>query len=107
MNKAFILLTSLFILILFSFLSINIIQNKSYSSKIDTIKYYEIQARIHMKFIHEKLKHNISIQNIDINDSRYNFSISKIKHSNNNISYNIYLQHKIEHISLYSNLSLK
>jgi len=102
-KKAFILLSSLLILVFFSFLSINIIQNKSYSSKINTLKYIELQAEIHMKYIKKQLKFGIKSSDITINDSRYKLNITTI----NNKQFNIYINHTTEHIRIYDSLSLK
>jgi len=102
-NKAFILITSLFILVLFSFLSITIIKNKTYSSKIDTLKYLEIQAKIHIKYIKNQLTIGIKSNEININDARYTLKIIDI----NNSYYDIYLYHNNEHIRIHDSLSLK
>jgi hypothetical protein len=104
-NNGFILVSSLLLLILFSFLSINTIQNQSYSSKVDTLKYCELQALIHLKYIKKQLQNHILINQIDINDSRYNINIIKFD-QNNSIKYDIYVSCKAEDISIYDNLSL-
>ena len=102
-SKSFILFTSLLILVLFSFLSINIIQNKSYSSKINTLKYLELQAEIHLKYIKQQLKVGVKSTEINIHDSRFRLEIIKLDDK----KYNIYISHIKEHISLYTSLSLK
>ena len=101
MKKAFILLSTLFILILFSYLSINIIQNQSFNIKLDNLKYFELQALIHLKYIKQQLKNYIPIDKIVINDNRYTINITQ---KNNN--YIINIKHKTEHISINDNLSL-
>ena len=101
MKKSFILLSTLFILIIFSYLSVTIIQNQAYSDKINTLKYYEIQALIHLKYIKQKLKNNIPINKISINDNKYTLHIIK-----KDTYYFINIKHKTEHISINYNLSL-
>jgi len=102
-SKAFILISSLFILVLFSYLSIHIIQNNSYKSKINILKYYEIQSLIHIKYIKEQLLLNIPINKIIINDNRFNINIISFE-SNNSLKYDIYISSKSNHISIYDTL---
>ncbi len=104
--KGFILISSLFLLLLFSYLSISTIQNQTYSSKIDKLKYFELQALIHIKYIKDQLLKNTPIEDIDINDTRYSINIVKYIQENS-IKYDIYIKHKTEHISIYKTLSLK
>lgn len=98
MKKSFALITTLFLLVVFSYLSINIIQNKNYSNQIDKIKYLTIQASIHMRYI----KQNIS-SNINLNDDRFILNII-VQKNETNTTYHIYLKTKNEldaHISIY------
>ena len=104
-SKAFILISSLFILVLFSYLSINIIQNSSYKSKINILKYCEIQSLIHIRYIKQQLRLNIPINQININDNRFNINIIRFK-SSNSLKYDIYISSKSNHISIYDTLSL-
>ena len=103
MNKSFVLLGSLLILIVFSFLSIDIIQNKSYSSKINNLKYFELQALIHIQYIKKKIKQGIIINDVNISDDRY---IVSIINDTNNKNYFINIKHKTEHISINDTFSL-
>jgi hypothetical protein len=104
-SKAFILLSSLLLLVVFSYLSTSIIQNLSYSSKINQLKYNELQALIHIKYIKKQLSKNIPINSIDLNDSRYNIDIIKFN-SKNSTKFDIYISSKITHISIYDNLRI-
>jgi len=97
-KKAFALLIVLGLLISFSFLSINIIQNRTYSNQIDKLKYLELQAKIHMKYIKENITNNPQI-----NDDRFNLKI--IQENNDSKTYHIYLKTKeLNHISLYEKI---
>ena len=104
-SKAFILISSLFILVLFSYLSINIIQNSSYKYKINILKYYEIQSLIHIRYIKQQLRLSIPINQININDKRFNINIISFK-SNNSLKYDIYISSKSNHISIYDTLRI-
>ncbi len=56
-KRGFLLLSVIILLVTFSYLSISIIQNQTFSSQIDKLKYLEIQAKIHIgtieKYINE------------------------------------------------------
>jgi len=104
-TKAFILISSLFILVLFSYLSINIIQNNSYQSKINILKYYEIQSLVHLRYIKQQLLLHIPINKININDNRFDINIISFE-SNSSLKYDIYISSKTNHISIYDTLSL-
>jgi hypothetical protein len=93
-KKSFALLSTILIIVIFSYLSINIIQNKAYNNQINKLKYLEIQAQIHMN----KIIKEITTSPI-INDSKFVLEIY-----DDNISYHIYLKSNDElntHISLY------
>lgn len=99
MKKSFALLSTLIVLVIFSYLSINIIQNKTYSSQINKLKYLEIQGQIHLKYI----KQNI-LNNPIINDNRFDLKIYQDLNKTNTI-YHIYLKTKDDsHISFYEKI---
>ena len=98
-KKSFALLTTLFLLIIFSYLSINIVQNRTYKNQINIHKYMYIQALIHIKYI----KKHILNTPIDIKDDRFILKIIK-DINNTNTTYHIYLKSKKDlnaHISMY------
>jgi hypothetical protein len=99
MKKSFGLLSVLILLIIFSFLSINIIQNQNFSSQIDRLKYLQLQALIYMK----NIKNNISY---NPNDKRFKIKITSEDINNTATKYNIYISNEENHISLYDNIIL-
>lgn len=93
-KNAFILLIVLTLLITFSYLSIDILYTRTYSKYINTLKYLELQAQIHMKYV----KQNV-LKNTNINDERFSLNIIFEK---NTSTHHIYLFTKDNsHISLY------
>jgi ribonuclease HIII len=97
MIRSFALLSTIVLVVIFSYLSINIIQNKSYNNQINKEKYLEIQGQIHLKQIIKNINHNPNIQ-----DDRFVFD----KYEDNN-SYHIYIKSKDildAHISLYQKI---
>jgi type II secretory pathway pseudopilin PulG len=95
LKQSFSLLTVLIVVVLFSFLSIKIVQNQTFSSQIDKLKYLEIQAKIHLLQIQEFIK-NDSIENFILNDKRFELNYSKDDNKTH-----IYLNAKDEHLNFY------
>jgi hypothetical protein len=95
LKKAFSLLTVLIVVILFSFLSIKIVQNQTFSSNIDKLKYLELQGKIHLKDIEDFLQNN-SIENYTLNDTRY-----ELDYTINGNKIHIYLNAKNAPVRLY------
>jgi type II secretory pathway pseudopilin PulG len=95
LKQSFSLLTVLIVVVLFSFLSIKIVQNQTFSSQIDKLKYLEIQAKIHLLQIEEFIK-NDSIENFILNDNRFELNYSKDGNTTH-----IYLNAKDEHLNFY------
>lgn len=92
-KDAFILFTTIILVVVLSFYSINIIKNSSLFFTINNHKYLHIQALKHIstleKFI---LNHNhTQISNYSLNDSRYNFKIIK-KQIDTNTTYYISIE---------------
>jgi len=94
-KKGFGLISVLILLVIFSFLSINIVQNQTYSSKINTLKYLNLQSTIHMynikKFILKNDDEKISKFNLD--DERFSLNIRK-EDVNDSVKYHIYIKTK-------------
>jgi len=105
-KKAFGLLSVLILVLIFSYLSISIIQNHTLSSKIDTIKYLHLQANIHMFKIKKYITthNNSQINNYILADDRFILTV----HINDiNIStkiYHIHLKNEENTINIYENI---
>ena len=99
MKKSFSLLTTLILVVAFSFLSIKIIQNQNFSNEIDKLKYFEIQGKLHI------LKAKNDPQNFTLDDTRFSIDIHT-KNENNNTIYHIYLKANNYPISLYEKVYL-
>jgi hypothetical protein len=93
-------------MVTFSYLSISIIQNQTFSSQIDKLKYLEIQAKIHIgkieKYINET-NNELEILNYKLGDERFNLKIKSEQRDTNSsqITYHITLKSKDESITLY------
>ena len=105
-KKGFGLISALVLLVIFSFLSINIIQNQNYSSKIDTLKYLKLQSKIYMYNVKEFIRKNNykQISNYKLNDNRFLLEIKK-EDLNNSTKYHIYIKTNNDiPISTYENI---
>jgi len=77
-KKGFGLISVLVLLVTFSFLSINIAQNKAYSSKIDSLKYLALQATIYMYDVKQFIiKNDDEINSFKLEDKRFSLYIKK------------------------------
>ena len=78
-NKAFALFITINLLILFSFLSISIIETQTITSNINKLKYLHLQAYIHMQNIKSYIKNNSDnkINTFKLNDDRFKINITK------------------------------
>ncbi|HIP13210.1 MAG TPA: hypothetical protein EYG97_01935 [Arcobacter sp.] len=78
-KKGFGLISVLILLVVFSFLSVNIVQSQAYSSKIDTLKYLSLQANIHMYTVKQFIIENddVGIDNFKLDDERFSLDIKK------------------------------
>ena len=106
-KKSFGLITTIILVVIFSFISIIIVQNKIFSNRIDKLKYLELQANIYMLNIKQYIKtHTVSeIKNYTLSDKRYNLKIKEDTNSSIN-KFHIYISTKDQtHISLYNFVS--
>ena len=108
-KRSFALLITIMLLVLFASLSISIIETKTISTNIDTLKYLNLQANIHLGYIKKYINaHTIEeIDNFDcndLNDSRFK-AICK-KDEDDNKTYHIYIN-TVDgtHIRLYDSIS--
>lgn len=78
MKKAYILFLTSILLVSSSFVLIQVLQNKSFSKQVDTLKYIHLQAKIHMdKIVKYYNEHNKSLESFSLNDDRYILTINK------------------------------
>ncbi|MEA3513780.1 MAG: hypothetical protein U9R37_09285 [Campylobacterota bacterium] len=77
LKKSFALISTIFLVVLFSFFSLSILENDVFSSNLNKLKYLHIQANIHMNFVKEFVKNNnnIDIDSFMLDDERFNLNI--------------------------------
>lgn len=88
-KKGFALFTTLFLVVLFTFLSYQIVENNIIKSNLNKLKYLHLQANIHLDYIKEYITNN-SEENIDsfiLDDERYIVSINKKSETNSTVYY--------------------
>lgn len=109
-KRGFLLLSVIILVVTFSYLSISIIQNQTFSSQIDKLKYLEIQEKIHFDNIKQyidKTNTESLILAYKLNDTRFDLII-KSEHSedlnNSKITYHITIQSKDEHVTFYQTI---
>ncbi len=107
-KKGYLILSVIFLMLAFSYYSIQIIQNQTFLTQIDKLKYLEIQAKINMdkieKYIYETNNEGL-ILNYKINDERFEYKIESEHLQDLNgsqlINYHITVKSKDEAITLY------
>lgn len=110
-KKGFLILSVIFLMFAFSYYSIQIVQNQTFSSQIDTLKYLEIQAKIHLKKYENYIQYTNEeslILNYKIDDDRFVYTV-KSEHnldenSSETTSYHITIKAKDEPITLYKKI---
>ncbi|MCI0500735.1 MAG: hypothetical protein L0Y61_03170 [Epsilonproteobacteria bacterium] len=111
-KRGFLLLSVIILMVTFSYLSISIIQNQTFSSQIDKLKYLEIQAKIHMgkieKYINET-NNELEILNYKLEDERFDCQIKseQLDTNSSQITYHIMVKSKDEPVTLYKNIIKK
>ena len=89
MKRSFALLTTILLVILFSFISIRIVETNLFSSNLNKLKYLHLQATIHIDVIIEYIKTHTNEEIIEYknswNDER--FSINIIQDDSNSSVY--------------------
>lgn len=106
-KKGFGLLSVLILLVVFSFLSINIVQNQTFSSKIDTLKYLHLQAIIYISNVKKYIQNNSDeqIQTYNLDDDRFILLIQSEDINSSTILYHISLKTNDDtHIAVYDSL---
>ena len=79
LKKSFALLTTIVLVILFSFVSVRMVETNLLSSNLNKLKYLHLQATIHLADIKEYIKNNNDTEIIDFknswNDDRFSIDI--------------------------------
>jgi len=94
--KAFGLISVLVLLVVFSYTSIFIIQNKTFSSNINKLKYLEIQAKIYLY----NIQNSNDIKNYILNDDKFLLDIQEEDYNSTNFLYYITIKAKNEPLRL-------
>ena len=108
-KRGFLILSVIILMVTFSYLSIQIVQNQTFSSQIDKLKYLEIQAKIHIgkieKYINETNNEEL-ILNYQLEDKRFDLKIKSEQQDTNSsqITYHITVKSKDEPVTLYKEL---
>ena len=102
-KKSFALLTTILLVILFSFVSVRMVETNLMSSNLNKLKYLHFQATIHIDTIIEYIKTHTDIEIIEYenkwNDERFLIMISKDE-SNSSIYYTSIESRDESHIRL-------
>lgn len=108
MKRSFSLLITIILVVVFATFSLSILENNTISSNINKLKYLHLQANIHLKKIEDKIaiSSNSEIDNLTLNDNRYNMKILK-KQENNTTMYHVSIASKDEPIRLYKIIEKK
>ena len=96
MNKksAYALLITMFLVVLFGLFSFSIVQNNTFSTNLNNLKYLHLQAKIYMNSIILYIKNasDEDINNFNLNDNRYKTKIVKNTDEHNITNYHISIQ---------------
>ncbi len=82
-KRAFSLLFTIFLVVLIGLLSHRVVENKIFSSNLNSLKYLHLQANIHMDFVKEYIKnHQVAqINDLSLSDSRFTFTLDHEQNS--------------------------
>ncbi len=103
MKKSFVLLLSIVLITLFSYLSIKILTTKSIKNENEINQYLYIQAKNHKEFLKEyinSLTNLNTIEHLSINDDSFLIE-AYVKKENSNFHIQIYVKSKYYDISVY------
>ncbi|MEA3498202.1 MAG: hypothetical protein U9R16_03995 [Campylobacterota bacterium] len=96
-NKpAFVLITTMFLVVLFGIYSLTIMENNTFSSNLNRLKYLHLQANIHIDYVKEFIENSTDIQidNFSLNDDRYKMKIVNKAGENYSTKYYISIETK-------------
>ena len=106
-KRSFALLITIMLLMLFAGLSISIVETQTISTNIDTLKYLNLQANIHLGYIKKYINaHSIQdINTFECSDDKFKIELIKYE-ENNQTKYHIYIN-TVDgtHIRLYDSIS--
>ncbi|XPV67826.1 MAG: hypothetical protein ACNI25_10930 [Halarcobacter sp.] len=108
-KNSFILLTTLILIFIFSFLIINIFEVKSLNSQNINNQYRFIQAKNHLNFLQDYIKSLTTLKLLDtisIKDDKYNI-YATIEKKEENYEIDIYVKAKDFNISLHKKIFRK
>lgn len=77
LKKSFVLLITMFMVILFGIYSLTILENNTFSDNLNKLKYLHLQASVHLEYINQFVKKSTpdEISNFQLNDDRFKTSI--------------------------------
>ena len=90
-KPAYALLITMFLVVLFGIYSLSIVQNNSFGSNLNNLKYLHLQAKIYMDnlILYIKSSSNDEINSFNLNDNRYEMKIIKKIDEHNSTNYHI------------------
>lgn len=91
MKKSFALFIVILLLIIFSSLSLFIVENHTINSNIDKYKYFHLQAKLHAQYIGDYIEKYKTTPIWDNNAEKYNIDIVK---SDDNKTFDIFISPK-------------
>lgn len=93
-KPAYALLITMFLVILFGIFSFSIVQNNTFSTNLNNLKYLHLQSKIYMDNIVLFIKNSTpeEISNFELNDNRFETKIIKNTDENNITKYHISIQ---------------
>ncbi|VAY88054.1 hypothetical protein MNB_ARC-1_756 [hydrothermal vent metagenome] len=103
MKKSFALFITIILVTLFATLSISIVETKTISTNIDTLKYLYLQSNMHLHYIKKYIQTHTKqeIKDFKLNDQRFTTNII-LEDENNKTIYYIYIKTKDDTaVSLY------
>lgn len=102
MKKGYALLISLLLITLISFIAINILQNKAFFSQLITLKYLELQGKIHQGKAQEYYKNHNTLDGFVLDDKRFVLH-SELIEDNKTIFYIEAINEPIRLVSIFEN----
>ena len=103
MKKSFALLTTILLVIVFSFISIRIVETNLLSSNLNKLKYLHLQATIYMDYLIDYIPTHTEIEILNLptmlNDERFVIKITK-DDSNSSVYYTSIETSENSHIRL-------
>jgi hypothetical protein len=88
-KRGFAIITTIFLVLLFSLFSYKIVENNIFSSNLNKLKYLHLQANYHLEYIKNYIiiNNETQIDNFILNDDRYQLKIVKKNENNDEVYY--------------------